>query len=745
MAAEENIIIQDFSEEMKNSYRDYSVSVIISRALPDVRDGLKPVQRRILYAMHELGLLPDRQHRKSARIVGDTMGKYHPHGDSSIYDALVRMAEEWSLSVPLVDGHGNFGSIDGDSAAAMRYTEARLSKGAMELLTGLDRGLVDFVPNFDESEKEPAILPAKLPFLLINGTTGIAVGMATNIPPHNAGEIIRGAIALLTKPELTNKELMEYIPGPDFPTGGIVTNASELSSIYETGEGRLRVRARYEIEAGENGKSNIVITEIPFTSSGNKTRLVESIVNLMKDRVFDEIADVRDESSSDIRIVIEVKKGRNVENLLNGLFKKTPLEDTYSVNMLAVKERQPEIFSLKGILTEFIVFEEGIYTAEYDHFLKKAAIRAEIVDGLIKAVDVIDLIIEVLRGSENIRQARECLISGKTDGIKFKSKESEKEAEEFNFTEAQAEAVLAMPLSRLIGLEVLRLTEEAETLKKNIEEYKKILSSKEELHRVIKKELKRSLVTFDAPRRTELLDEEKQVYVEEMKEEDVYVLIDRFGYAKMVDVQSFTKANEETLNDYVHKVFMKNTDKLCIFTSNGNLHTIKARDIPKVRLRDKGTLVHNLSKVGKEDIILYTSFSALFESMIFFATKKGYVKLVSGVEFETNRSLLLATKLEDGDELIGVSLLAASEILSHMLRVYLITAKKNGLCYSLDEVVEMKKGGRGVKGITLAQGDEVRYSAAVMPEIKEMEFGGEVYNLGKLKVRKRAAKAEKIK
>ena len=745
MVTEENIIIQDFSEEMKNSYRDYSVSVIISRALPDVRDGLKPVQRRILYAMNELGLAPDKQHRKSARIVGDTMGKYHPHGDSSIYDALVHMAEEWSMSVPLVDGHGNFGSIDGDSAAAMRYTEARLSKGAMNLLTGLDRNLVDFVPNFDEREKEPVILPAKLPFLLINGTTGIAVGMATNIPPHNPGEIIKGAIALLDNPELSTEKLMKYIPGPDFPTGGIISNADEIAGIYENGEGRLRVRGKYVIEDGDNGKKNIVFTEIPFTSTGNKSRLVESLVNLMKDKVFDEIADVRDESSSDVRIVVEVKKGRNVDNLLNGIFKKTPLEDTYSVNMLAVRDKQPKIFSLKGILEEFLSFEEELYTKEYTHLLEKARARAEVVDGLIKAVDVIDLIIEVLRGSESIKQAKDCLVNGNIAEIKFKSEASKKEAKGFDFTEAQADAILAMPLSRLIGLEVLKLTSEAENLKNNIDEYNKILSDKSELHKVIKTYLKANVKNFDRPRRTELLNEEKQVYVEEVKEEDVYVLIDRFGYAKSVDVSGISKANEEALNEYPTKILMRNTDRLCIFTASGNMHQVKVKDIPKVRLRDKGTLVHNISKVGKEEIILYTSFAVLYESMVFFATKKGFVKLVSGVEFDTNRSVMLATKLEEGDELLSVRVLSAAEILSHDLRVYMLTKKKIGLSYLLDEVVEMKKSGRGVKGISLAADDEVKAVAVEVSATTEVEFDGDSYKTSKFKLKKRAAKGDKIK
>ena len=350
--SEENIIQLDFSEEMKTSYRDYAMSVIVARALPDVRDGLKPVQRRILYAMKELGLSPDKPHRKSARIVGDTMGKYHPHGDSSIYDALVHMTEDYSLNAPLVDGHGNFGSIDGDGAAAMRYTEARLSKPGMMLLDNLDKGLVDFLPNFDDSEKEPAVLPATLPNLLINGTTGIAVGMATNIPPHNPTEVIDAVIAYMDRPGISIDKLMDYIPAPDFPTGGIIINASDMRDIYEKGEGKIRLRARTEIEKGDAGRTNIVITEIPYTISGNKLKLVESLAALAKDKVFDEIYDVRDESSKEgIRIVVEVKKGRDIDNLLNGLYKKSQMEDTYGVNLLAIRPTengtgQPKVFNL---------------------------------------------------------------------------------------------------------------------------------------------------------------------------------------------------------------------------------------------------------------------------------------------------------------------------------------------------------------------------------------------------------------
>ena len=374
---QENVIQLDFAEEMKNSYRDYAMSVIVDRALPDVRDGLKPVQRRILYAMKELGLSPDKPHRKSARIVGDTMGKYHPHGDSSIYDALVHMTEEYSLNAPLVDGHGNFGSIDGDGAAAMRYTEARLSTAAMTMLDNLEKGLVDFMPNFDDSEKEPVVLPAMLPNLLINGTTGIAVGMATNIPPHNPGEVIDAVIAYMDRPGISIDKLMDYVPAPDFPTGGTIVNASQMRDIYERGEGRIRLRAKTEIEKGENGRKNIIITEIPYTISGNKAKLVETLVNLAREKVFDEIYDVRDESSKEgIRIVVEVKKDRDINNLLNGLYKKTQMEDTYGVNLLAIKPEsdgtsQPKVFNLKSMIEEFVLFQEDLYTKETSFFWQR--------------------------------------------------------------------------------------------------------------------------------------------------------------------------------------------------------------------------------------------------------------------------------------------------------------------------------------------------------------------------------------
>jgi DNA gyrase subunit A len=740
----ENIIQMDFSEEMKNSYRDYAMSVIIARALPDVRDGLKPVQRRILYAMSELGLDPKKPHRKSARIVGDTMGKFHPHGDSSIYEALVHMTEDYSLSIPLVDGHGNFGSIDGDGAAAMRYTEARLSDGAMTLLDHLEKGLVEFIPNFDDSEKEPTVLPAMIPNLLINGTTGIAVGMATNIPPHNPGEVIDGVIAYMDNPDITIEKLMKYIPAPDFPTGGSIINTSDIKQIYESGEGKIRVRAKIEVENGENGRKNIIITEIPYTIAGNKTKLVESLASLMKDKVFDEIFDVRDESSKEgIRIVVEVKKDRDIDNLLNGLYKKTPLEDTYGVNLLAVKEQQPIVFNLKMMIQEFVRFQEELYTKEYQHMLNKAESRLEIVDGLIRATDVIDLIIEILRGSSSIKQAKACLIQGDTTEIKFKTKGSEREASQLNFTERQAEAILTMPLSRLIGLEILKLHEENEELLKNIASYKAILGDMNELYKVIKSRLKEFKKTFQVPRRTLLLNVENAEYIEEVKIEDIYILIDRFGYTKSLDTSSYSRVSEENLKEYPNILLMKNTDKLCIFTAEGNMYQVKASAIPKCKIKDKGVLIHTLCKLDKETILLYTSFEELFESQLVFSTKGGYIKLVSGVEFETNRSMISATKLEKDDEVINVVMLSGGEILSGDLKVILLTEKGLSLGFPLEEVSEMKKTGRGVKSIDLEKNDTVAYTTVLKSSTETFEYNGKTLSAKKVRNRKRGQKGQK--
>lgn len=748
--SEENIIQLDFSEEMKTSYRDYAMSVIVARALPDVRDGLKPVQRRILYAMKELGLSPDKPHRKSARIVGDTMGKYHPHGDSSIYDALVHMTEDYSLNAPLVDGHGNFGSIDGDGAAAMRYTEARLSKPGMMLLDNLDKGLVDFLPNFDDSEKEPAVLPATLPNLLINGTTGIAVGMATNIPPHNPTEVIDAVIAYMDRPGISIDKLMDYIPAPDFPTGGIIINASDMRDIYEKGEGKIRLRARTEIEKGDAGRTNIVITEIPYTISGNKLKLVESLAALAKDKVFDEIYDVRDESSKEgIRIVVEVKKGRDIDNLLNGLYKKSQMEDTYGVNLLAIRPTengtgQPKVFNLKSLIEEFVLFQEDLYTREYQFLLEKAKKRLEIVEGLMKATDVIDLIIEILRGSSSVKQAKTCLIEGITEGIKFKSRESEKEAATLSFTENQADAILAMQLSKLIGLEILKLHEENDTLIANIAEYEKVLSDSKELYKVIKGRLREFKKIFNSPRRTSLMDTVAKAYVEKVVIEDLYVCFDRFGYTKAIDAAAFGRASEETKKDFSFVLKIKNTDKLCIFTDKGNMHQVKMEKVPRCKMKDKGTLIHSLCKMeNDEEGLLYVSFEELFESILLFVTKNGYIKLVSGAEFETGRQMIAATKLDADDEVVGVTMLSASDVLTGTKKVILLTKDGLSLGFPLSEVSELKKTSRGVKGITLEKEDTVAFATVVHPAAETFEYEGKTLNARRVRNRKRAAKGQK--
>lgn len=748
--SEENIIQLDFSEEMKTSYRDYAMSVIVARALPDVRDGLKPVQRRILYAMKELGLSPDKPHRKSARIVGDTMGKYHPHGDSSIYDALVHMTEDYSLNAPLVDGHGNFGSIDGDGAAAMRYTEARLSKPGMMLLDNLDKGLVDFLPNFDDSEKEPAVLPATLPNLLINGTTGIAVGMATNIPPHNPTEVIDAVIAYMDRPGISIDKLMDYIPAPDFPTGGIIINASDMRDIYEKGEGKIRLRARTEIEKGDAGRTNIVITEIPYTISGNKLKLVESLAALAKDKVFDEIYDVRDESSKEgIRIVVEVKKGRDIDNLLNGLYKKSQMEDTYGVNLLAIRPTengtgQPKVFNLKSLIEEFVLFQEDLYTREYQFLLEKAKKRLEIVEGLMKATDVIDLIIEILRGSSSVKQAKACLIEGITEGIKFKSRASEKEAATLSFTENQADAILAMQLSKLIGLEILKLHEENDTLIANIAEYEKVLSDNKELYKVIKGRLREFKKIFHSPRRTSLMDTVAKAYVEKVVIEDLYVCFDRFGYTKAIDAAAFGRASEETKKDFSFVLKIKNTDKLCIFTDKGNMHQVKMEKVPRCKMKDKGTLIHSLCKMeNDEEGLLYVSFEELFESILLFVTKNGYIKLVSGAEFETGRQMIAATKLDADDEVVGVTMLSASDVLTGTKKVILLTKDGLSLGFPLGEVSELKKTSRGVKGITLEKEDTVAFATVVHPAAETFEYEGKTLNARRVRNRKRAAKGQK--
>ena len=644
-ANEERIIRTDYSEIMQKNYIDYAMSVIISRALPDVRDGLKPVQRRVLYDMYELHTTYDKPYRKSARIVGDTMGKYHPHGDSSIYDSLVVMAQDFKKGQTLVDGHGNFGSIEGDGAAAMRYTEARLEKFTQDcFLADLDRNIVDFVPNFDETEKEPTVLPARVPNILVNGSDGIAVGMATSIPPHNLAEVISAEEALIRNGEISDEELLRFVKGPDFPTGGIVVNKSDLAEIYKTGSGKIRIRGKVEIEKGRNGRTNIVVTEIPYTMIGSGIgKFMSDVAALAENRTCPEIADISNQSSKEgIRIVIECKKGADVENIRNLLYKKTKLEDTFGVNMLVVSGGRPETMSLRQILEACVDFQFEINDRKYQDLLAKELERKEIQEGLIRACDVIDLIIEILRGSKSRKQAMDCLVMGVTTGIRFRSAKSRKDAMNLMFTERQANAILDMRLVKLIGLEIEALKREYNETLGKIGFYKKLLEDHDAMAEQIIKELESFRAKYARPRRTALTDAGEIVIAEkELKEDKVIFCLDRFGYAKILDAQTYEK-NKETAdaeNRYILPVM--NTDKVCIFTDKGRMHAIRVLDIPQKRLKDKGVPIDNLSKISRSDML--------------FVTANGFVKRTKGTEFIASTRSIQSTKLGEGDSLVLVA------------------------------------------------------------------------------------------
>ena len=575
------------------------MSVIIARALPDVRDGLKPVQRRTLYDMYELGIRYDKPYRKCARIVGDTMGKYHPHGDSSIYDALVVMAQEFKKGMILVDGHGNFGSIEGDGAAAMRYTEARLTKFTQEVyLADLDKNVVDFGPNFDETEKEPLVLPARVPNLLINGAEGIAVGMATSIPPHNLAEVADAVKAYMKNDGITTKQLMKYVKGPDFPTGGIVVNKDDLPEIYETGQGKIKIRGKVEVEELKGGKKQLVITEIPYTMIGSGIgKFLNDVAALVESKKTTDIVDISNQSSKEgIRIVLELKRGADVENLKNMLYKKTRLEDTFGVNMLAVADGRPETLGLKAIIEHHVDFQFELATRKYKTLLAKEEERREVQEGLIKACDVIDLIIEILRGSKSVKDARACLVNGVTENIKFKSNISRKMAAMLRFTERQATAILEMRLYKLIGLEIEALQKEHEQTVKNIARYEDILNNYDSMADVIIEELDSYKKEYGKKRRTVVENAEEAVFEEKkIEEQEIVFLMDRFGYAKTVDTSVYERNREAADNENKYVVRCLNTGKICLFTDGGKMHQVKVPDLPYGKFRDKGTPIDNAS------------------------------------------------------------------------------------------------------------------------------------------------------
>ncbi len=794
----EQIIKTEYSEVMQKSYIDYAMSVICARALPDARDGLKPVQRRVLYAMDQLGLAHDKPHRKSARIVGDTMGKYHPHGDSSIYETLVVLEQEFKKGMALVDGHGNFGSIEGDGAAAMRYTEARLQKFTEDAyLADLNKDVVDFIPNFDETEKEPQVLPVRVPNLLVNGAEGIAVGMTTSIPTHNLGEVLDAVIAYMEKNSITTEELMQIMPGPDFPTGGIVANKSELPNIYETGVGKIKLRGKLEFEKGKGReKDKLVITEIPYTMIGAGIgKCISDIIDLVETKKTNDIVDISNASNKDgIRIVLELRKGADVEKLKNMLYKKTKLEDTFGVNMLAIADGRPEVMGLKKIISYNVEFQYELATRKYTTLLNKALEQKEIKEGLIKATNIIDLIIEIIRGCQSQKQVKECLVKGKTEGIKFKNPESEILAGNLCFTERQAQAILDLRLAKLIGLELMALQKEYEELVNQIADYEEILNSKRAMTLAIKKDLLNIKKEYSRKRRTVIEDGKEAVYDENaFVEQEVVFVQDKFGYAKLLEPAAFDRNIESVTRDNKYYFNCMNTDSICIFTDNGNVHQIKVHKIPTKKVREKGVPIDNLGNYSSqgESIVALLSFNMIKNKKLLFATKNGMIKLVDGNEFETNRKTMAATKLGKDDEVVSVKITRVSEreviqedvgmpvMLSggsdefetldfeqmefgqmdmmvqdvpdtelQYTREILVLQTNDGifLRFPMKEVPEMKKATLGVKGIKLNPDDFV--SNVYLLDVGDnevVEYKGKKVELRKLKIGKRGTKGVKVR
>ncbi len=767
----ENIVKTEYSELMQKSYIDYSMSVITARALPDVRDGLKPVQRRVLYAMDQLGLNYDKPHRKSARIVGDAMGKYHPHGDSSIYETLVVMSQDFKKGMALVDGHGNFGSIEGDGAAAMRYTEAKLKKFTQDVyLADLDKDVVDFIPNFDETEKEPAVLPVRVPNLLVNGADGIAVGMTTNIPTHNLGEVIDAVCAYMDNVNITTQELMQYCPGPDFPTGGLVVNKSELPVIYETGTGKIKLRGKVVFEPAQKRgeKDKLVITEIPYTMIGaNIGKFISDVVELIESKKATDIVDISNESSKEgIRIVLELKKNADVENLKNLLYKKTKLEDTFGVNMLAIVDGRPETLGIKKIIEHHINFQYEIATRKYTTLLNKELANKEIKEGLIRACDIIDLIIEILRGSTNLKMAKECLMTGNAEGIKFKSEASKKQASQLDFTERQASAILEMRLYKLIGLEILALQKEYDEACKKIARYEKILGSRKEMAKVIKEDLMKIKKEYAVDRRTVIEDGKEAVFIEKkILEQEVMFIMDRFGYAKTIDMAAYERNKEAVHNEYKYIFSCMNTDKICIFTDNGMLHQIKVKDIPfSTKFRDKGTPIDNLGNYDSsgERIIYLCASERIRQKRLLFVTKLGMMKLVDTSEFDVMKKTVASTKLTDGDELIGIyetdartevlskfnydGTVGEEEVVSSDQNIILQTANGVFLKFPLTDVPQKKKNAVGVRGIKLGSDDYIEdvYILTNGDELS-MDYKGKMLDFGKMKMAHRDTKGTKVR
>ena len=743
---EQQVIRTEYSDVMKKSYIDYAMSVIIARALPDVRDGLKPVQRRTLYDMYELGIRYDRPYRKCARIVGDTMGKYHPHGDSSIYEALVVMAQDFKKGMVLVDGHGNFGSIEGDGAAAMRYTESRLAKITQEAyLADLDKDIVDFVPNFDETEKEPEVLPVRIPNLLVNGAEGIAVGMATSIPTHNLGEVIDAVKAYMRNNEITTEELLTYLKGPDFPTGGIVVNKDDLPSIYETGTGKIKLRGKVEVENGKGGKKRLVISEIPYTMIGAGIgKFLNDVCALVETKKTNDIVDISNQSSKEgIRIVLELKKDADIENLKNMLYKKTRLEDTFGVNMLAVADGRPETMGLRQIIEHHVDFQFELMTRKYKTLLAKELAKKEIQEGLIKACDVIDLIIEILRGSKSIKDAKKCLIHGTVENITFKTAASKKKAAKLCFTEKQATAILEMRLYKLIGLEIEALMKEHEETLKNIEKYEDILNNYDSMTNVIIDELEGYKKAYARERRTVIENGKEAIYEEnKVEEQDVILLLDRFGYAKTVDVATYERNKEAADSENKHIVPCKNTGKVCIFTNTGKMHQVKASDIPYGKFRDKSVPIDNLGNYdsAQEEIVYLCAEEELKDAKLLFVTRQSMLKQVAGEEFLVSKRTTAATKLQEADEVVAIIKILEEQ------NIVLQTEGGYFLRFLLSEVPEKKKGAVGVRGMKLQKSDRIEQIYLFTDGVDTKgSYQEKEVSLNRLKLNKRDGKGTKTR
>ncbi len=748
----DNIINSEYSDIMQKSYIDYAMSVIISRAIPDIRDGLKPVQRRTLYDMDELGLKSDRPYRKCARIVGDTMGKYHPHGDSSIYDSLVVMAQDFKKECPLVDGHGNFGSIEGDGAAAMRYTEAKLQPVTEEVfLKDLDKDTVDFVPNFDETEKEPEVLPVKIPNFLINGSEGIAVGMTTSTPPHNPCEVIEAEKAYIKNPEISLDELMEYVKGPDFPTGGIITNGDDLRNIYESGMGKIKIRGRVITEKGKNGRTNLVVTEIPYTMIGSGiSKFMSDVADLVESRKTSDIVDISNQSSKEgIRIVIELKRDADPENIKNLLYSKTKLEDTFGVNMLAVCQGRPETLGLRSAISAHVSFLYELNDRKYTCLLKKEEEKSEIQEGLIRACDCIDLIIEILRGCKKRDQALDCLVNGNTTGINFKNPSSVREAAGLRFTLRQAEAILDMRLSKLIGLEINALKKEHEQTLANIKGYRDKLENRSAMSRQILKDLDDIEKKLDRNRLTEIGNFKAAVFEEKPVEEaDVVFVMDRFGYARLIDMPTFER-NKDTIegDDATFKYYftVKNTGRVGIFTNTGQLHIIKALNLPMSKLRDKGVPIDNLSNFdsSKEHFIFIEDMEKIINNRLIFVSKKGMMKFVNGEEFNvTSKRTVSCTSLGGDDELFDIRIYDEESD----RQVLLQSSAGFFLRFALEEIPEKKKGAIGVRSIKLGENDclEAVYYMNYADE-RTISYHDKEMPLTRIKLTKRDGKGTKIR